>query len=382
MRKRCAIVTGSGGLIGSASVKFLANKGFNLIVGIDNDMRKYFFGKEASTSESTLNLLSTYDNFTSVNMDIRDFKGIQKTFKSLVDDGYEIEIIIHCAAQPSHDWAVKEPITDFSINATGTLNMLENARLLKDIQYFYPTFIFTSTNKVYGDTPNNLELHKKGRRLKCYDMDAIDETMSIDNSTHSIFGASKVAADIMCQEYGKYDTIQMPVGIFRGGCLTGENHAGAELHGFLSYLVKCGVRDDHYTIYGDGYQVRDNIYADDLIEMFWEFHLDPRPGEVYNAGGGIDNSISILEAIDHINKLRDEIGLEAWKNYTIEGLDASRIGDHRWYISDLTKFKNHYPNWKGNTVSVKNIIEIIFNKEIENIQTDRDEFAAKYLIDG
>jgi CDP-paratose 2-epimerase len=305
-------------------------------------MRAYFFGEGSSTKDSLESLKSKINEYEHYNIDIRDYQKLNEVFSKYSSN---IDIVIHTAAQPSHDWAANEPLTDFGINATGTMNMLEVTRL----NCPKATFIFTSTNKVYGDTPNYLDLIETDTRWElnketfkynhCLGSDAsINENMSIDNTKHSVFGASKVAADVMCQEYGKY--FNMNVGIFRGGCLTGPNHAGAELHGFLSYLVKCIVNNKPYTIFGyKGKQVRDNIHSLDLVNMFWEFHKNPKQGEVYNAGGGRDNSTSILEAIDTINRIAGT----NWNNYTIS--EQNRIGDHIWYISDLRKFKTHYPNW-------------------------------------
>jgi CDP-paratose 2-epimerase len=331
---KIAIVTGSAGLIGSQACDFFSKRGYK-IIGIDNDMRAYFFGEGSSTKDSLESLKSNINDYEHYNIDIRDYQKINEVFSKYSND---IDIVIHTAAQPSHDWAANEPLTDFSINATGTMNMLEVTRL----NCPNATFIFTSTNKVYGDTPNRLGIQERNTRYE-YVMDygglgLVDEQMSIDNTKHSVFGASKVAADVMCQEYGKY--FGMNVGIFRGGCLTGPNHAGAELHGFLSYLVKCIVNNKPYTIFGyKGKQVRDNIHSWDLVNMFWEFHQNPKQGEVYNAGGGRDNSTSILEAIDTINRIAET----NWSNYTIS--EHNRIGDHIWYISDLKKFRTHYPNW-------------------------------------
>ena len=332
---KVAIVTGASGLIGSQTTEFFHNKGYQ-VVGIDNDMRAYFFGVDSSTKDSNDSLINKFENYVYYNNDIRDYASLEKIFQEYSSS---IDIVVHTAAQPSHDWAAKEPLTDFSINAMGTMNMLELTRL------FAPkaTFIFTSTNKVYGDTPNYLAgITENELRWECYDqvnkLYEIDEQMSIDNSKHSVFGASKVAADVMCQEYGKY--FGMNVGIFRGGCLTGPNHAGAELHGFLSYLVKCILNDKPYTIFGyKGKQVRDNIHSYDLVNMFWNFHQNPKQGEVYNAGGGRENSTSILEAIQTINRLAGT----NWDQYTLS--DDNRIGDHIWYISDLSKFRSHYPDW-------------------------------------
>jgi len=352
---KIALVTGSAGLIGSQACEFFHNNGYK-IIGIDNDMRSYFFGDSASTDASRVSLQEKLENYAHYTVDIRNYKGLEEIFSIYSND---IEIVIHTAAQPSHDWAAKEPLTDFSINATGTMNMLELTRL----NCPKATFIFTSTNKVYGDTPNKSPYIQEWRtRWECVDdignATSIDERMSIDNTKHSVFGASKVAADIMCQEYGKY--FGMNVGIFRGGCLTGPNHAGTELHGFLSYLVKCIVHNKPYTIFGyKGKQVRDNIHSWDLINMFWEFHKNPKQGEVYNAGGGRDNSTSILEAIDSINRIAGT----NWDNYTIS--DENRIGDHIWYISDLSKFKKDYPNWNI-TISleetIKQMVEFEKNK--------------------
>jgi CDP-paratose 2-epimerase len=349
---KTAIVTGSAGLIGSQACDFFDRKGYS-VIGIDNDMRAYFFGKEASTKKSNDFLLKNLSSYTYHNIDIRNYEKLEEIFQERQKD---IEIVIHAAAQPSHDWAAREPITDFSINAAGTMNMLELTRL------YCPesTFIFTSTNKVYGDRPNYNyysnsgkaeEIYKEGQ-LVIKELDtrfegisrfdgspmAIDETMAVDRCKHSVFGASKAAADLMCQEYGRY--FGLKTGIFRGGCLTGPNHAVTELHGFLSYLVKCIVHNKPYTIFGyKGKQVRDNMHSLDLINMFWSFHQNPKPGEVYNAGGGRNNSTSILEAIELINRIAGT----NWENYTISA--ENRIGDHIWYISDLSKFKKDYPGW-------------------------------------
>ncbi len=278
---KIALITGSAGLIGSEAVKFFADRGFQ-IIGIDNNMREYFFGVDASTEWCRKLLEEKYkDKYIHYNVDIRDNEAIEKIFQK-----YQFDIIIHAAAQPSHDWAAKDPFTDFTINANGTLVLLENYRKYSPAA----TFIFTSTNKVYGDTPNKLPLVELDTRYEInenhpYYKNGIDESMSIDNSLHSIFGASKIAADIMVQEYGKY--FGLPTGVFRGGCLTGPAHSGAQLHGFLAYLVKCAVTGRKYTIFGyKGKQVRDNIHSFDLVNMFWHFHQNPRPGEVYNAGGG------------------------------------------------------------------------------------------------
>lgn len=352
---KIAIVTGSAGLIGSQACDFFSEKGYK-IIGIDNDMRSYFFGEVSSTKDSLESIKSKINEYEHYNIDIRDYEKLNEIFSKYSSD---IDIVIHTAAQPSHDWAAKEPLTDFGVNALGTMNMLEVTRL----NCPKATFIFTSTNKVYGDTPNKSPyIQERELRWECVDdlgnLTSIDETMSIDNTKHSVFGASKVAADVMCQEYGKY--FGMNVGIFRGGCLTGPNHAGAELHGFLSYLVKCIVTNKPYTIFGyKGKQVRDNIHSWDLVNMFWHFHKNPKQGEVYNAGGGRNNSTSILEAIDTINR----IAQTNWSNYTIS--EQNRIGDHIWYISDLRKFKTDYPEWDitiGLEETIKQMVEFEKNK--------------------
>lgn len=343
------IVTGAGGLIGSESVRYFCDKGFN-VIGIDNDTRAYFFGQEASTKWAINNLVEKYPNFKNIEADIRDFEAISRIFKEYT---FDIDLIIHAAAQPSHDWAAKEPFTDFTINANGTLNMLEATR------QFCPNaaFIFTSTNKVYGDTPNYLPLIEMETRWEIseehlYFKEGIDERMSIDHSKHSLFGASKVAADVMVQEYGKY--FGMKTGVFRGGCLTGPNHSGAELHGFLAYLMKCAITGKQYTIFGyKGKQVRDNIHSLDLVEMFWNFYQNPRSGEVYNAGGGRFSNCSMKEAIT----LCEEI---TGKKMNFKYSETNRIGDHIWYISDLTKFKQHYPEWIQK-YNVSMILGDIFN---------------------
>jgi CDP-paratose 2-epimerase len=331
---KIALVTGSSGLIGGESVEFMSKK-FDLVIGIDNDMRSYFFGKESSTNWNKNRLEESCLNFKAYQADIRSIDALSPIFEKY---GKDIALIIHTAAQPSHDWAAREPLTDFSVNATGTINLLEMCRL----HCPEAVFIFTSTNKVYGDTPNYLPLIELEKRWEIdathpYFTDGIDEIMSVDQTKHSVFGASKVAADIMVQEYGKYFGIK--TGIFRGGCLTGPNHSGAQLHGFLAYLMKCAITKDHYTIFGyKGKQVRDNIHSYDLVNMFWHFYQNPKTGEVYNAGGGRHANCSMLEAID----LCEEItGNKMNFSYS----ETNRIGDHIWYISNLTKFKSHYPEW-------------------------------------
>ncbi len=326
------LITGSGGLIGSEAVSFFADKGFE-VVGIDNDMRSYFFGPDGSTKSRNQQLKDKHQHFKHYNFDIRNQEELTKLFKE-----HKFDLIIHTAAQPSHDWAVKEPLTDFTVNANGTLNILEHFRLYSP----EAVFIFTSTNKVYGDKPNTLPLIETEKR---WEIDpkhpyqkGIDETMSIDDSLHSLFGASKVAADILVQEYGKY--FGLKTAVFRGGCLTGPSHAGVELHGFLSYLVKCVVSGKKYKIFGyKGKQVRDNIHSYDLINAFYHFYLNPRKGEVYNMGGSRFSNCSMIEAIEMIEKI-------SGKKADYEYVDQNRRGDHIWYISDVSKFQKHYPDWK------------------------------------
>lgn len=329
---KTALVTGSAGLIGSEAAKFFAGKGYE-VVGVDNDMRKYFFGEGASTAWNKDKLAQELGlKYRHVHADIRDADAIEKTVAETRPD-----IVIHTAAQPSHDWAAQEPMTDFSVNALGTLVLLEATRTHAP----GATFVFTSTNKVYGDLPNYLPLLEGEMR---WEIDpshefagGIDESMSIDQSLHSVFGASKVAADVMVQEYGRY--FGLKTGVFRGGCLTGPAHSAAELHGFLGYLVKCIAEEKPYTVYGyKGKQVRDNIHAHDLVNMFWHFHQAPRPGEVYNAGGGRQSNVSMLEAIAKIETLTG-------KKANVTYADEARKGDHIWYISHLGKFKSHYPGW-------------------------------------
>ena len=321
-------------MIGSESVAFFSEK-FDLVVGIDNNMRQYFFGPDGSTEWNRNRLEEAYTNYAHRPADIREVSQLEPIFKEF---GADIKLIIHAAAQPSHDWAAREPFTDFTVNANGTLNMLEMTR-----QHCpEAVFIFTSTNKVYGDNPNYLPLIETETRWEIdknhpYFENGIDEHMSIDHTKHSLFGASKVAADVLVQEYGRY--FGMKTGVFRGGCLTGPNHSGAQLHGFLSYLMKCAITGNQYTVFGyKGKQVRDNIHSYDLVNMFWHYYQNPREGEVYNAGGGRYANCSMLEGI----ALCEEISGNKM-NYTYS--ETNRIGDHIWYISDLTKFKTHYPDW-------------------------------------
>jgi CDP-paratose 2-epimerase len=287
-----AVVTGSAGLIGSETCKKFSAEGFD-VVGIDNDMRARFFGKEASTANTRRQLEHSLKNYRHHECDIRDAEGIDRLFGGLKD---QVKVIVHTAAQPSHDWAAREPFTDFGVNAVGTLNLLEATRRHAP----GAVFIFTSTNKVYGDTPNRLPLVELDKRWEIERGHpfwlGIDETMSIDQTKHSLFGASKVAADVLVQEYGRY--FDMKTACFRGGCLTGPAHSGTELHGFLAYLMKCTVTGRPYRVFGyKGKQVRDNIHSHDLVSAFWEFFRQPRSGEVYNLGGSRHSNCSMLEAI-------------------------------------------------------------------------------------
>ena len=329
-----AIVTGSGGLIGSESVRHFVSEGFD-VIGIENDMRARFFGPSASTAPTTQQLVDTLPDFRSVDLDIRDAEGVSRLFGRHAS---ELELVIHTAAQPSHDWAAREPFTDFDINAVGTLNVLEASRLHSPAA----TFIFTSTNKVYGDSPNSLPLVELETR---WEIDpehpfaaGIREEMSIDTTLHSLFGASKVAADVLVQEYGRY--FGMRTACFRGGTLTGPHHSAAELHVFLAYVMRCVMTGTPYTVYGyKGKQVRDAIHSRDLSRAFEAFHGDPRTAEVYNIGGGRFSNASVLEAI----RLSEEIAGEELK-WTYE--EGNRIGDHIWWIGDNGRFESHYPSWR------------------------------------
>lgn len=337
-----ALITGSGGLIGSSAAIYFIEQGFE-VVGIDNNMRKEFFGQESSVSSHIDFLIDKLrPKFNCYKSDIRNKEELEKIFEST-----KFDLIIHTAAQPSHDWASRDVLTDFDINARATILLLEMTK-----QYCPDSvFIYMSTNKVYGDTPNKIDLFEYDTR---YDIPGytINEEMPIDNSTHSFFGCSKSAGDLYVQEYGKY--YGMKTCVFRGGCLTGENHKGAELHGFLSYLVKCAMIDKEYIIYGyKGKQVRDNIYAYDVCTAFHEVYKNPVKGEVFNLGGGTYSNCSIIEAIDIIEKL-------SGKKLRYKYVDKPRKGDHIWYISNLAKFKTYYPNWK-HTYNIEQIIQQIIN---------------------
>ena len=342
-----AIITGSCGLIGSEAARYFAGRGFK-IVGVDNDMRAHYCGESASTEPMRKHLMSRVRNYEHHNLDIRDLRGLEEIFQNYTKD---IKLVIHAAAQPSHDWAAREPFTDFTVNANGTLNLLELTRQ----HCAQAVFIFTSTNKVYGDTPNQLPMEELSTRWEVKGAhpyyDGIDEVMSIDGSKHSLFGASKAAADLMVQEYGQYFGLKTVC--FRAGCLTGPNQAGAELHGFLAYLMKCALTAQEYTIFGyKGKQVRDNIHSFDLITAFDAFYQNPKPAKVYNMGGGRANSCSILEAI----RLCEEITGKRMKH---RYEPQPRNGDHIWYISSLKKFQSHYPQWRQK-YTLKATLEEIF----------------------
>lgn len=348
------IITGSTGLIGSSTCEFYLNKK-KPIIGIDNDLRKYFFGTHGSNKWKEKKLRKD-KNYKHYSVDIRNKLKIFEIFKKYKK---KIKAVIHTAAQPSHDWAAKEPFTDFDVNANGTLNLLEALRK------YCPnaSFVFTSTNKVYGDTPNFLPLEEKKLRYEIkkshkFFKKGIDETMSIDHTTHSIFGASKTAADLLVQEYGRYFNLKTVT--FRGGCLTGENHSGAQLHGFLSFLIKSIINNKNYSVFGyKGKQVRDNIHSTDVVSAFDEFIKKPlQGGKVYNLGGGRENSCSILEAI----KMIEEISGKKSK-YKI--LNKNRIGDHIWWISDNSEFKKDYPRWKIK-IKLKKSLEKMISHELQN----------------
>jgi CDP-paratose 2-epimerase len=329
-----AIVTGSAGLIGSEACKKFHAEGFD-IVGIDNDMRARFFGPEASTSDTRKLLQATLRRYVHKDLDVRDMGAIDALIGHL---GKDVKIVIHTAAQPSHDWAARDPHTDFGVNALGTLNLLQSVRT----HCPEAAFIFTSTNKVYGDTPNKLPLIELETRFEIDPShpyrNGIDETMSVDQTKHSLFGASKVAADILVQEYGRYFGMQTVC--FRGGCLTGPAHAGTELHGFLAYLMKCTALGLPYRIFGyKGKQVRDNIHSNDLINAFWEYFRAPRPAEVYNIGGSRHSCCSMLEAIQACEEI-------SGRPLSWEYKEDNRIGDHIWWISDVSRFQQHYPSWR------------------------------------
>ncbi|BAI87902.1 NAD-dependent epimerase/dehydratase family protein [Arthrospira platensis NCB002] len=347
------LITGSAGLIGSEAVSFFIEKGYT-VVGIDNNMRQTLFGEEASTEWNLNRLVSSYqDKYIHYQADIRDRHQIDNIFTSY---GEDISLIIHTAGQPSHDWAAQDPETDFTINANGTLVLLEATR------HHCPdaVFIHCSTNKVYGDSPNILPLVEQELRWEIEPdhiyANGIDETMTIDQSKHSLFGVSKAASDLLVQEYGRY--FAMKTAAFRGGCLTGPTHSGTQLHGFLSYLMKCTMMGTPYQVFGyKGKQVRDNIHSYDLINAFYHFYLSPRMGEVYNMGGSRHSNCSMLEAIQHCESIVDKK-----LNWTYS--KSNRIGDHIWWISDVSKFQKHYPDWDL-TYTVTDILKEMFVKNTE-----------------
>jgi len=354
--KDIVIISGSAGLIGSEAAKFFDARGFH-VVGIDNDMRAKFFGKEASTAWNREVLSQSLKSYTHEDIDIRDEKRINAVFRRHRGN---IALVIHTAAQPSHDWAAKEPLTDFTVNANGTLVMLEATR-----KYAIDApFIFTSTNKVYGDLPNTLPLVELEERWEIdrkhrYFEHGIDEALSIDQSTHSVFGASKVAADVMVQEYGRY--FDMKTACFRGGCLTGPAHSGTPLHGFLAYLMKCTATGTPYTVLGyKGKQVRDNIHSHDLVSAFWHFYQNPRSGEVYNIGGGRRSNCSMLEAIRECEAITGR-ALD-WKYE-----ETNRTGDHIWWISDTRRFESHFPEWQP-VYGISEILRGIYEANTERWQ--------------
>lgn len=340
-------------MIGSEAAAHFVDVGYD-VVGIENDMRARFFGPEASTSHTTERLKRMLgDSFRSVEVDIRDRDGVDLVFSQFAGS---LELVIHTAAQPSHDWAASDPQTDFGVNANGTLNLLEATRA----HAAAATFIFCSTNKVYGDLPNSLPLVEVGDRLELPEdhryYRGIDTTMSIDSSTHSLFGVSKAAADLLVQEYGRY--FGMNTVCFRGGCLTGPNHAGTKLHGFLSYLMRCTITGDPYTVFGyGGRQVRDNIHSADLVAAFEAFHGSPTPASVYNIGGGRKSNCSMLEAIEMCERI-------AGRELQWQLSDTNRVGDHRWWISDLTPFRADYPSWDI-TYDIEDVLGEIHEQNLE-----------------
>ena len=349
------LVTGSAGLIGSETVHYFAGLGFD-IVGIDNDLRSHFFGPGASTSWNRDLLKEKYGTrYRHYDVDIRDRAAVENIFREYQS---ELVLVVHTAAQPSHDWAASDPHLDFTVNANGTLVLLEATR-----QYApEAVFIFTSTNKVYGDTPNFLPLREletrweiePGHPYEC----GIDESMSIDHSKHSLFGVSKVAADVLVQEYGRY--FGMKTGVFRGGCLTGPSHSGAKLHGFLAYLMRCTITSESYSVFGyKGKQVRDNIHSRDLVDAFYHFYNNPRSGEVYNMGGSRHCNCSMQEAI----VICEEI---AGKKLQHTYIESARSGDHIWYISDVRKFQSHYPGWRYE-YDLRAILEEIYEAQAQRI---------------
>lgn len=330
MGKSVAIITGSGGLVGVESVRYFSEH-FDLIIGIDNDSRGYFFGPGGSVSKNIEKLSSDIENYVHMPVDIRDRERLNKIFSNHKDD---IKLIINAAAQPSHDWSGKFPVEDFEINALGALYLLDEMRL----NCPNAVFIQLSSSKVYGDNMNSFNFLENNTRYDLIEghafFNGFTENMAVDQSLHSPYGASKLASDVMCQEYARYYGLN--VGVFRPNCITGGPHSGVELHGFLSYLVKC---ESVYNVFGyKGKQVRDNIHAKDLVEAFFEYYKNPKSGEVYNLGGGRENSCSIIEAIELVQNITK-------RKIQFRLLDDPRVGDHIWWISSNEKFQNHYPNW-------------------------------------
>jgi CDP-paratose 2-epimerase len=344
---KTALVTGSAGLIGNESVRFLHDQGYK-VIGIDNNLRKYFFGSNGDTHPVRNELLLNYSNYVHHDVDIRNFKELEGIFS---EHGRNIEVIIHAAAQPSHDWASKEVFTDFEVNANGTLNVLELFRKFSPAA----VFIYMSTNKVYGDFTNQFHYIETETRWNLdqnseYAKKGFDESITVDNSMHSLFGVSKLSADLLVQEYGRYYSLQ--TSCLRGGCLSGPTHKGAELHGFLSYLVKCAVHGQPYNVFGyGGKQVRDNLHSADLVEAFWEIIQKPGISQVFNVGGTMESNISIMEAINYLSELGYKL------DYKLE--PENRKGDHIWWISDMSKFKLAYPNWHVKRNAFKIIDETI-----------------------
>ena len=347
------LVTGSSGLIGSEAVEHFDRQGHQ-VIGVDNNMRRVFFGEPGDTTWNLERLRKVTRNFSHADIDIRDRGALDDLFRR-----YKFDLIVHCAAQPSHDKARDIPILDFEVNALGTVNLLEATRLHAP----EAVFVFLSTNKVYGDAPNELPLKEMETRweyARPADFDGIGENCRIDRTLHSLFGASKSSADLMAQEYGRY--FGMKVGVFRGGCLTGPSHSGVELHGFLSYLVKVALSGGTYNVFGyKGKQVRDNIHSHDVVRAIEEFAANPRPGEVYNLGGGRENSISMLEAIAKIEQM-------SGKKLNWKYVDENRKGDHICYISNLAKLRSHYPNWSI-TIGLDEILRQIIADHSQRLHT-------------
>jgi CDP-paratose 2-epimerase len=351
-----AVITGSAGLVGSEAARWFAGRGLD-VVGIDNDLRATFFGAEASTRDTRRRLERDLPTYSHAAIDVRDRDAV---LRLVARHGSEVAVVVHCAAQPSHDWAASDPLTDFDVNAVGTINLLEAVRRHSP----EAPFIFCSTNKVYGDRPNDLPLVEEEMRYEiAHDhpyTGGITEDMPIDTCLHSVFGASKVAADVMVQEYGRYFGLR--TACFRGGTLTGPNHAAAELHGFLAYVMRCAIAGRPYTVYGyKGKQVRDAIHAHDLVQAFDRFAAEPRSGEVYNIGGGRISHCSVLEAI----ALASEItGRELEWTYQ----EANRVGDHIWWVGSNARFISHYPGWTP-TYDVRRILEEMYEANRERWRT-------------